>query len=57
MTGRFTALDNGGLDVSFNSNSSVFAKTCIETHSYFNQLMFYELDDLLPGELNICELF
>ena len=29
----------------------------VETHSCFNQLIFYAFDELLPGQLNDYELF
>ena len=57
MTIRSTPLGRGGLDVSFHSNSSVAAKDYVETHYFFNQLIFHAFDNLLPEELNNCGLF
>ena len=57
ITGRSTALGYGGLHMSFYYNSSSVIRNCVETHSFFNQLILHALDNLLPKVSNNCRLF
>ena len=57
MTVRSTVLGYGGINISFYRNSAIASKKYAETHSFFNQLIFNVLDELLPGKLDDYELF
>ena len=57
MTGRSTSFGYGGMTISFRMSSPIALENYIKTHSYFNQLLFYAFDCLLPEHLETYELF
>ena len=57
MTSRSTSLGCAGMTISFIKNFLIILEKYIKTHSFFNQFLFYECDDLIPGHLDNYELF
>ena len=55
--GRSTRLGHGSLSTSLNSHSAIAANNYVENNSRFNLLIFYALDEPLPGELENMNYF